>query len=134
MASLRHAALAYAVEGYGPSEVLESSPNFVGEGAKRHFATVMCALIERDQHIVSVASAGHLPPLIIEGSEASFLELDGGTADRRRGGASLPGGAPRRSPRRRSSSPTPTAGGAPRRVLDVGLERLRKAAVGERCP
>jgi serine phosphatase RsbU (regulator of sigma subunit) len=134
MASLRHAALAYAVEGCRPGEVLEKLSNFVGDGVKRHFATVMCALIERDRHLVSVASAGHLPPLIIEGSDASFLGLEVGPPIGVVQGARYVESSAQVAPR--AIFLAYTDGLVERRgeVLDVGLERLREAAVRERLP
>ncbi len=134
MASLRHAALAYAAEGCRPGEVLEKLSNFVGEGAKRHFATVLCALIERDDHRVSVASAGHLPPLVIEGSDASFLELEVGPPIGVVRGAHYPERSAQVAPR--AIFLAYTDGLVERRgeLLDIGLERLRNTALRERAP
>jgi serine phosphatase RsbU (regulator of sigma subunit) len=135
MASLRHAALAYASDGCGPGELLHRLSNFVGaEGAQRHFATVLCALLERGAHRVSVASAGHLPPLVLENGVGRFLEFEVGPPIGVVRRASYGETATQVGPR--ATFLAYTDGLVERRgeVLDIGLERLRDAALREKLP
>ena len=134
MASLRHAALAYAAEDCGPGELLKRLSRFVGDGAKRHFATVLCALLDRDEHLVTVASAGHPPPLVVEGADAHFVEISVGAPigviDDARYEETVTHVHPH------AILLAYTDGLVERRgeLLDVGLARLRDAAVRERLP
>ncbi len=134
MASLRHAALAYAAEGCRPAELLERLARFAGGGARSHFATVMCALLEREQQHAIIASAGHPPPLIIDESGASFVELKVGPPIGVVADASYEEIVARVAPG--SIFLAYTDGLIERRgeVLDVGLARLRDAAVRDRLP
>jgi serine phosphatase RsbU (regulator of sigma subunit) len=129
MASLRHAALAYAVQDCAPASVLARLSDFVNSGEHDYFATVLCALIDVKGHRLTVASAGHMAPLLI-GDDSEFVELH----------ADVPIGVPRATPYREVSVAVPanatlvafTDGLVERRdeVLDTGLERLRVAATG----
>jgi serine phosphatase RsbU (regulator of sigma subunit) len=134
MASVRHAALAYAAQECRPATVLAKLSDFVNRGPHDYFATVLCALIDVDAHQLTVASAGHLPPLLIDGDDGRFVELDVG----------VPIGVARDSQSQYheatvSVSPNATLvaftdGLVERRgeLLDVGLARLRDAATGQR--
>jgi serine phosphatase RsbU (regulator of sigma subunit) len=128
MASLRHAALAYAAQDPSPASVLAELSDFVNSGAHDYFATMLCALIDVRAHRLTVASAGHIPPLLIDGAGGQFVEFD----------ANVPIGVARKSPYlQKTVSVGPdttmiafTDGLVERRreVLDVGLARLREAA------
>jgi serine phosphatase RsbU (regulator of sigma subunit) len=132
MASIRHAALAYATEYARPGAVLAKLSGFVDRGSYEHFATVLCVLIDVDAHLLTLASAGHPPPLLIDGAHGRFLDLDVGT----------PIGVPSDSDYDELTVSVParavllafTDGLVERRgeVIDVGLERLRAAAVRQR--
>jgi serine phosphatase RsbU (regulator of sigma subunit) len=134
MASLRHAALAYAVEDSSPSAVLARLSDFVNRAPHEYFATMLCVLIDVDAHRLTVASAGHLPPLLIDGAGGRFLESD----------VNVPIGVARKLPYQQSTvSVRPnttliafTDGLVERRgeVLDAGLVRLREAAVSAVLP
>ena len=76
MASLRHAALAYASEDSSPASVLSKLSNFVNSGSPDYFATMLCARVDVSEHRISLASAGHLPPLLIADGEARLLEFE----------------------------------------------------------
>jgi serine phosphatase RsbU (regulator of sigma subunit) len=133
MASLRHATLAYAVERSSPATVLGRLSDFVNSSAHDYFATVLCISIDVDAHRLTLASAGHAPPLLIEDGEARFVELEG----------DVPIGVPRETPyREKTVSVRPhstliafTDGLVERRgeLLDTGLERLRAAAGGQQA-
>ncbi len=75
MALLRHATLAYVAREQRPAAVLGMLADFVRGRAHDYFATVLCALVEIDAHRLTVASAGHLPPLLMNGGEAEFVRL-----------------------------------------------------------
>ncbi|HUH80334.1 MAG TPA: PP2C family protein-serine/threonine phosphatase [Solirubrobacteraceae bacterium] len=76
MASLRHAALAYAAVDPSPSSVLSKLSNFVNSSAPDYFATMLCMRLDVAEHRVSVASAGHLPPLLLADDQARLLEFE----------------------------------------------------------
>lgn len=130
MASLRHAALAYAVQDCAPASVLARLSDFVNSGEHDYFATVLCALIDVKGHRLTVASAGHMAPLLIGGDDSEFVALH----------ADVPIGVARARSYREVSVAVPanatlvafTDGLVERRgeVLDTGLERLRVAATG----
>jgi serine phosphatase RsbU (regulator of sigma subunit) len=134
MAALRHAALAYAAQDCRPATVLSTLSDFVGSKPHNYLATVLCALIDVDAHQLTVASAGHLAPLLINGADGRFVELDIGMAvgvssDARylQRTVSVPPGA---------TLLAFTDGLVERRgeILDTGLTRLREAAIGQRLP
>jgi serine phosphatase RsbU (regulator of sigma subunit) len=134
MASLRHVALAYVAQDCRPAEVVTKLSDFVNRGEHNYFATVLCALIDVDNRTLMIASAGHMPPLLIDGDDGQFVQFDRG----------VPIGVPRDSPYRETTvlvHPNATLvaftdGLIERRgeVLDVGLARLRDAAVGQQLP
>lgn len=134
MASLRHAALAYAVQDPSPSSVLARLSDFVNSAPHDYFATMLCVLIDVGAHRLTAASAGHLPPLLIDGAGGQFVELD----------ANVPIGVARKSPyvqstvavRPKTTLIAFTDGLVERRgeTLDVGLARLREAATDAALP
>jgi serine phosphatase RsbU (regulator of sigma subunit) len=134
MASLRHAALAYAAQDPSPSSVLAQLSDFVNSGPHDYFATMLCALIDVGAHRLTVASAGHLPPLVIDDAGGQFVQFD----------ANVPIGVARKSPyletavsvRPNSTLVAFTDGLVERRgeVLDIGLTRLRETATNVELP
>lgn len=134
MASLRHAALAYAVQDSAPATVLTKLSDFVNRGEHDYFATVLCALIDVRGHAVTVASAGHMAPLLIDGDDGRYVEFQ----------VDVPIGVAREADYHEAVVRVPsyatlvafTDGLVERRgeVLDVGLERLRDAATGTDLP
>ncbi len=134
MAALRYAALAYATEDSGPATVLAKLSDFVNSAKHDYFATVLCALIDVQAHTVTVASAGHMAPLVINGDDGRYVEFQ----------VDVPIGVMRESHYREAVVTVPphatlvafTDGLVERRgeVLDVGLERLREAATGTDLP
>lgn len=128
MASVRHAALAYAAQDCRPASVLTNLAAFVNRSAHEYFATVLCVLIDIDAHRVTVANAGHPPPLVIDGDQSWFVELAPDPAI----------GAPHHVPYHETTVSAPsgatlvafTDGLIERRgeALGVGLTRLRDTA------
>ncbi len=128
MASLRHATLAYAAQGQSPGEVLTNLSRFASGQADSYFATVLCAVIEVDAHQLTLASAGHLPPLLVHRDGSRFVDTTVG----------VPVGAAPDAAYEEVTLSVPsratvvafTDGLVERRgeVVDVGLARLRAAA------
>jgi serine phosphatase RsbU (regulator of sigma subunit) len=128
MAALRHAVLAYAARGDTPAELLSALARLVDRQEHDYFATVLCAQIDVAGHHVTAACAGHLPPLVIDGDQATYVSLAVG----------VPIGAGEPSEYQSTSFAVPahatllafTDGLIERRdeALDAGLERLRTAA------
>lgn len=129
MALVRHATLAYVAEDHRPGIVLAKLSEFVRNRTSDYFATVLCGLIDVEEHRVTFASAGHLAPLLLDGEKGSFLPLQ----------PDAPIGFPHSAPLRETTVEVPVAatlvaftdGLVERRgeVLDEGLERLRRTAV-----
>jgi serine phosphatase RsbU (regulator of sigma subunit) len=130
MALLRHAALAYAAEECQPATVLAKLSDFVEREAHDYFATVLCALIDVDAHSLTIASAGHIAPLLIDGDHGHYVDFN----------VNVPIGVTRGSDYQETTiSVAPnstlvafTDGLVERRseILDTGLARLRDTATG----
>jgi hypothetical protein len=130
MASLRYAIRAFASQGDPPEVILEKLNAVNGVAVDGRFATVLCATVDLSTGDVTMANAGHPSPLLLDAGGARFLEAPVG----------VPIGV---MPEARYESVTvPVAAGATllaftdglfeRRgeTVDVGMERLRVAAVG----
>jgi serine phosphatase RsbU (regulator of sigma subunit) len=129
MASLRNTTVAYAAEGDGPGDVLAKLDRLVRSSPHDYFATVLCARIEIDSHRVTVASAGHLAPLVLDDAGARFLEFKTGAPVGAVEGTTFEETTV--TVGRGATLIVYTDGLVERRgeVLDAGLERLRDAAV-----
>ncbi|MFI5066933.1 MAG: PP2C family protein-serine/threonine phosphatase, partial [Streptosporangiales bacterium] len=132
MASLHYASRAYAVEGHHPAVILDRLRGLLDLPRDGHFATVACGLADVAAHQVTLANAGHLPPLICAGTDVSFAEMPpeppvgiGGPAASSAMLIRVPPGG---------TLLCYTDGLVERRgeVLDVGLKRLAEAAAGAR--
>jgi serine phosphatase RsbU (regulator of sigma subunit) len=129
MALVRHAVLAYVAQDPSPAAVLTKLSDFINGDPHDYFATVFCALFDIEEHRICAASAGHLPPLVLQEGRAEYLACEAGA----------PIGAPRLKPFQEVSidvAPNArliafTDGLVERRaeVLDVGLARLRDFAL-----
>ena len=128
MASMRHAALAYAAQDPRPATVLSRLSAFASTSLDGQFATVLCVLIDVHARSLTSASAGHLPPLLIDGGQGRFLDV----------ALNAPIGVASRAPY--SELTISVAAGTTLlaftdglverhgEIIDVGLERLRRAA------
>jgi serine phosphatase RsbU (regulator of sigma subunit) len=134
MASLRYATRAYVAQGDGPAAVLAKLGQLLDFDEDHQFATVVTGAVDGTERRVTLASAGHLSPLLVTGSDARFLEVPVNT----------PVGITANGPVRETCFTLPdgatligfTDGLVERRGehLDVSLERLRQAASGVRGP
>jgi serine phosphatase RsbU (regulator of sigma subunit) len=78
MASLRYAIHAYAAQNDPPETILAKLSKLLSVTAGGQLATVLCVLVDVPAHQVTVASAGHLPPLLIGGGRSEYLKSDVG--------------------------------------------------------
>lgn len=76
MASLHFAGRAYALEGHQPHTILDQLARILDVVEDHHFATVLCGLVDVPAHTVLLASAGHLPPVLASGGQATIVELE----------------------------------------------------------
>ena len=128
MASLR-SAIQYAAQVDPPEIFLPKLSGLRSLRDQGQLATVLCMVIDLQEHGVRVTSAGHLPPLLVHGDEGRFLHSEVG----------LPIGVDTNSTYVSSSFAVPpgasllgfTDGLIERHDenLDDGLERLRGTAV-----
>jgi len=75
MSSLRHAIRAYAVQGDDPGTVVRKLDELVDVERDECFATVLCASLDVPRHRVTFASAGHLPPLLVDKEGARLVAM-----------------------------------------------------------
>jgi serine phosphatase RsbU (regulator of sigma subunit) len=136
MALLRHAVMAYVAQDCNPASVLARLSDFAGRAEHDYFATVLCVLIDVDAHRLTLASAGHMAPLVIDGDRGEFVQLH---VDPAIGVARKPHAQSRYREATASVPPSATLvaftdGLVERRgeVLDVGLARLRDFAIRQR--
>jgi anti-sigma regulatory factor (Ser/Thr protein kinase) len=81
MGQLRNALRAYALDGASPGEVVEKLDRMVQSLEAGRMATLLYMVIEPDLGGITLASAGHLPPLVL---------APDGTAEYLEGGRTLP--------------------------------------------
>lgn len=75
MAQLRHATRAYALEGHSPGAVLDRLDRLVRSLEGGQMATLLYLAFEPDRSKVRLASAGHVPPLLVgPDGKAAFLD------------------------------------------------------------
>jgi hypothetical protein len=128
MASLHFAGRAYALEGHPPQVILDQLARTLDVAQDGRFATVLCGLVDVAAHTVTLANAGHLPPLIRHGGKATPVTMKPGP----------PIGIPDGSPYQPFTMTMPahgvlvayTDGLVERRgeMLDAGIARLQDAA------
>jgi serine phosphatase RsbU (regulator of sigma subunit) len=75
MASVRFASRGFALEGHPPDAILSHLSRTIEIGADGHFATVLCGLVHVASRTVTLASAGHLPPILKTPEGASAVEV-----------------------------------------------------------
>ncbi len=75
MGQLRTALHAYAIEDHGPAKTLDLVDRFVQAIPGDAMATAAYAVLDPVTGLVRVASAGHLPPLVIGGGAGRVLQI-----------------------------------------------------------
>ena len=80
MGHLQHAMRAYAIEDDSPSAILRRVNRLIHWVLPGEVATAIVVVLDRDHGRARIASAGHMPPLLIDGSQASYLPLANGPA------------------------------------------------------
>ncbi len=129
MASLLFAIRGFVSEGHQPAEVLNALTRLLDVQRDQHFATLLCGVADVARHEVTIANAGHLPPLLVSGERTEFVAAPTGP----------PIGVPVAPPYSATTIPIPagatllayTDGLIERRAetLDDGLRRLYDTAV-----
>ena len=71
MAGLRYTIRAYAAIGYSPDRILEMASKEINIESDGHFATVLVGLVDNDRRQITLANAGHLPPLLLLAKRAN---------------------------------------------------------------
>jgi serine phosphatase RsbU (regulator of sigma subunit) len=74
MAQLRFAIHAYAAQDDPPAVILSKLSRLVNVGTSGQIATILCALVDVENHQVTVTSAGHLPPLLVSDGSGTFIQ------------------------------------------------------------
>jgi PAS domain S-box-containing protein len=75
MGQLRHATRAYALEGHAPGAVLDRLDRLVRSLEGGQMATLLYLVVEPDLSCARLASAGHVPPLLVgPDGRAAYLE------------------------------------------------------------
>jgi serine phosphatase RsbU (regulator of sigma subunit)/anti-sigma regulatory factor (Ser/Thr protein kinase) len=75
MGRLRTSLHAYAIEGHGPGPTLELVDRFVQSLNEPAMATAAFAVFDTYNSTVQYATCGHLPPIVVSGSEARAFEV-----------------------------------------------------------
>ena len=78
MASLLHAIRAYAVQGDPPEVILPKLSRLINLDRSGQFATALLVLLDLEAQRITLANAGHLPPLLLNGSGAQFIRTEVG--------------------------------------------------------
>jgi serine phosphatase RsbU (regulator of sigma subunit) len=127
MAGLRFTIRAFASIGYSPERILEMAAKEVSVRGDGHFATVLVGLVDNDRREITMANAGHPPPLLLTSGQSGFVKVPVGVP--------LGIGSPAYESVTITFGSTSTLiaytdGLIERRAeaLDVGMERLRVAA------
>ena len=135
MACLHYAIRAYASQGDSPTTILSKLSGLLRVSTDGQFATVLCGAVDVERREVTLANAGHLPPLLVSADSCDYVETIPGVPigvandHQQYGQVTFP--VPREA-----TLLAFTDGLVERRgeILDVGLERLRAATSGELCP
>ena len=78
MSSLHHAIRAYAAQGDPPTVILSKLSGLLHVSTGGQFATVLCGAVDVARRQVTIANAGHLPPLLVTSESSQFVDTDVG--------------------------------------------------------
>jgi serine phosphatase RsbU (regulator of sigma subunit) len=131
MASLHYACRDYALEGHQPAAIMSRLRRLLDVSRDGHLATVLCGLAEVTARRVTLANAGHLPPLVGSGTQMGYPAVE----------PAVPIGLSQQAEPEPAVVPIPagglliayTDGLIERRgeALDAGMKRLADAAARE---
>jgi serine phosphatase RsbU (regulator of sigma subunit) len=76
MASLRYAIHAYAAENDPPATILAKLSKIISVTSGGQLATVLVALVDIASHQLTIASAGHLPPLLVTDGHGEYVQSE----------------------------------------------------------
>jgi anti-sigma regulatory factor (Ser/Thr protein kinase)/putative methionine-R-sulfoxide reductase with GAF domain len=76
MGQLRTALYSYAIEEHGPARTLELVDRFVQRMPDYTMATAAYAVLDPESGSLRLASAGHLPPIIVSGGSARVVDIE----------------------------------------------------------
>ena len=75
MAALHYAIRAYAREGDAPSAILSKLSALARLEGDGRFASVLCGIVDVEGHRLTLANAGHLPPLLVADGRREFMDV-----------------------------------------------------------
>jgi anti-sigma regulatory factor (Ser/Thr protein kinase)/putative methionine-R-sulfoxide reductase with GAF domain len=75
MGQLRTALHAYALEGHSPGQTLLLVDRYIRSMPNSAMATAAYAVLDSETGVLQLASAGHLPPLVIQGGTGRILAI-----------------------------------------------------------
>jgi serine phosphatase RsbU (regulator of sigma subunit) len=78
MASLRFAIRAYAIQGDAPAAILSKLSRLISLDRDGQFATVLCAVSDPKGRTLTIANAGHPPPLLVSSTNNEYLKTSVG--------------------------------------------------------
>ena len=78
MGEVRFALHAYALEGHAPARTLELVDRYVQTMRERPMATAAYAVFDAETGSLTLATAGHLPPIIFGSTRAGVIEVEPG--------------------------------------------------------
>jgi serine phosphatase RsbU (regulator of sigma subunit) len=74
MGALRNVSRALLADGHGPAEVLASLDRFASTIPAAECATVVCAVVDLPNQLITYSNAGHPPPLLVSDDRAIWLD------------------------------------------------------------
>ncbi|ONI81420.1 response regulator receiver protein [Actinosynnema sp. ALI-1.44] len=77
MGEVRHALRAYAIEGHGPAEIIERLDAMLRRFHPAGYTTLCLLLVDPVARTVTMANAGHIPPMLIDQDGARYVESHG---------------------------------------------------------
>lgn len=75
MAALRYAIRGYAAQDDPPATILSKLSNLISVRDDGQMATVLCACLDLRRREISLASAGHLPALLLSDGQSEYLDV-----------------------------------------------------------
>jgi two-component system, chemotaxis family, sensor kinase Cph1 len=76
MVQIRTTLRAFLFDGHGAAECLDRLDAFMDRMLPDQLASAVVVIVDRDRGTLEIANAGHPPPLVREGADARFLEVD----------------------------------------------------------